>query len=294
MKNSYRQFSCIVATTLMIFLSTLPLIAQDPKLEADLKVRVQHYLASYFKLAPQESVVVNELWSVEKPPMWGLAVTRKQGGKTQDDVYMLSKDLKTLSLGRVLDFTRDLDVENLEKINLSDAPSRGPSNAPVTLVQYCDLQCPDCKTMVENLKLVLPSYDQKVRVVFKNYPLVNKHAWAESSALAARCAYLQRPEAFWTFYNYFYSEQDSISSANIREKVSSVAKQSGLDVTKFGTCYDSKATLRSIQEDMYEAAKLGVRGTPTILVNGRFVFNEEMTDKDYRKLIDEALAHPKK
>lgn len=262
----------------------------DTKTEADIKHKVERYLTRYFKLAPQESVVVDQIWSVDHPPLWGLAVTRTHGGKTTEDVYMLSKDFKTLSLGRVLDFTRDLDRENLEKVNLTEAPSRGPAAAPVTLIEYCDLQCPDCRAMVENLNKVLPAYRNQVRVVFKDFPLMSKHNWAEAAAVAARCAYAQKPEAFWNFYDFFYAEQDVVDAKNIREKALQVGKSAGLDTEKLAACYGSKATVPAIQNDMYEAAKLGVRGTPTLLVNGRFVFNEEMKEADYRKLIDEALA----
>lgn len=284
----------IILLSVTFLLASSPLFAIDPQQEAALKDQVVHYLTRYFKLAPQDSIVVNQIWSVENPPLWGLSVTRKQDGKSTDDVYMLSKDMKTLSLGRVLDFTRDFDAENTKKVSLDDSPSRGPANDSVTLVEFCDLQCPDCKAMAENLDKVLPSYEGKVRVVFKNFPLMSKHDWAEAAAIGARCAYVQKPQAFWNFYDFFYSQQESVNTRNVREKIMQVGGQAGLDAQKLATCFDTKATIPAIQADLYEAAKLGVRGTPTLLVNGRFVFNEEMTTNDYRKLIDEALAETKK
>lgn len=277
------------AVIALVFYAT-SIAAMDPSQEAAIKRKVERYLTRYLNLAPQESVTVDQVWSVENPPMWGLAVTRMQAGKTTSDVYMLSKDMKQLSLGRVLDFSRDLDAENLAKINMKDAPIRGPANAAVTLVEFCDLQCPDCKGMVDNLNAVLPSYEGKVRVLFKNYPLISKHPWAEPAAIVSRCAFQQKPAAFWDFYDFFYSQQQSITSANLREKALTVGKQAGLDVDQLTTCFDSKASLPAVQSDVFEALKLGVKGTPTLLVNGRFVFNEEMNPKDYRKLIDEALT----
>ncbi|MDD5542533.1 MAG: DsbA family protein [Acidobacteriia bacterium] len=280
-----------VLAGLVLFTTTLA--AMDPAQEAAIKRKVERYLTRYFNLAPQESVMVDQVWSVENPPMWGLAVTRVQAGKTTSDVYMLSKDMKQLSLGRVLDFSRDLDAENLAKINLKDTPARGPENAAVTLIEFCDLQCPDCKGMVDNLNAVLPGYEGKVRVLFKNYPLISKHPWSEPAALVARCAYQQNPAAFWNYYDFYYSQQQSITSANLRERSLEVGKQTGLDVDQLTRCFDSKASLPAVQSDVFEALKLGVKGTPTLLINGRFVFNEDMTQKDYRKLIDEALASSK-
>lgn len=277
-----------------LWLTSSFVFASDATSDADLRARVQRYLTSYFQLAPQESLTVDEIWSVENPSLWGLAITKKQAGKTSTDVYMLSKDLKTLSLGRVLDFTRDLDAENLEKVNLNNAPFRGPDNAAVTLITYCDLQCPDCKEMSANLRRVLPGYGDKVRLMFKNFPLMSRHAWAEPAAIAARCAYIQRADAFWNFYDFFYLQQDSVTTKNVRDKAITVAREAGLDTNAFAQCFDTKTTASAIQGDLYEANKLGVRGTPTILVNGRFISNEEMTEKDYRELIDEALASQKR
>jgi protein-disulfide isomerase len=290
MKLPRRSLWFLAWSIAALFLQPTFLAAMDARQEAEIKQKVVRYLTRYFNLAPQESVTVDQIWSVEKPPMWGLAVTRVQAGKTTNDVYMLSKDMSQLSLGRVLDFTHDQDAANLDKINLKDAPVRGPATARVILIEYCDLQCPDCKAMVENLNKVLPSYDGQVRLMFKNYPLISKHPWAEAAAIVSRCAYQQKPAAFWNFYDFFYSQQEAITTANLREKALAVGKQASLDVGQLTACFDSKASLPAVQSDVFEALKLGVHGTPTILVNGRFVFSEEMNEKDYRKLIDEALA----
>ena len=290
MTISWKKDLIALCLSLAVLLGPTSALASDSPLETELKLRVENYLTRYFQLAPQESLTVDQIWSVENPPMWGLAVTRKQAGKTSTEVYMLSKDLKQLSLGRVLDFNRNLDAENLEKINLNDAPSRGPNNAPVTVITYCDLQCPDCKAMSANLRTVLPAYDGSVRLVFKNFPLMSKHPWAEAAAVASRCAFIQKPDAFWNFYDFFYTHQDSVTKSNIRERALEVGKEAGLDANRFAACYDSKETLPDIQKDLFEANKLGVRGTPTLLVNGRFIFNEDMTEQDYHKRIDEALA----
>jgi protein-disulfide isomerase len=262
----------------------------EGKTETEIKARVERYLTRYFKLAPQESITVNDIWSVQDPPMWGLSVTRNQGGSLQNDVYMLTKDLKILTLGRALDFTKDLDAENLAKVSLQDAPSTGPDQAPVVMVIFCDYQCPDCKVMAQNLKQVLPGFPGRVRLVFKNFPLMSKHAWAEDAAIAAQCAYVQRPSAFWAYFDFFFSEQNSMTVQNLRRKVMEVGTTLKLDTGKLAACFDTRATLPALQRDLFEAAKLGVKGTPTLLVNGRFVFNEEMTEKDYRKLIEEALT----
>jgi protein-disulfide isomerase len=264
--------------------------ADDGSDEKQVKARVERYLSHYFRLAPADSLTVDQVWSVEKPPLWGLAVTRKQGGKTETSVYMLARDFSTLHLGRVLDFSRDLPAENRSKLSLEGAPSRGAPGAPVTLVEMCEFQCPDCRAVVSKLAKVLPAYPGKVRVVFKNLMILNRHDLAEPTAIAARCAFDQKPEAFWSFHDALFEDQDAINAANLREKVQALGSGAGLDRAKLLACYDLKQPLPVLQQDMYEAARVGARGTPTLLVNGRFVFSEELTEEDLRKLIDEALA----
>lgn len=257
---------------------------------ADLRARVERYLTLHFRLSPRDSVEVLDAWPVERPPLWGVSVRKRQGGKTDEAVYMLSRDLKTLALGRVLDFSRDLAAETRSKLRLDGAPALGSPSAPVTLVMFCDLQCSDCAAMSGHLRQVLPDYAGRVRVVFKNFPLMNSHPWAETAALGARCAFEQRPEAFWAFYDFFYTRQRDVSVTSVRDVLARLAGEAQLDPARFAACLDAPATLQALKDDVFDAARLGVRGTPTLVVGGRFIFDEELEEADYRKLFDEALA----
>ncbi len=258
--------------------------------ETALKARVERYLVDYFKLGPRDSVKVDELWDAATVGQWGLEVTRTQGGKTESFVYMLSKDLTRLSLGRVLDFGLDRRAQNRAKLDLTGAPARGPAGAPVTIVAFCELQCSDCRAMVASLKRVLPAYEGRVRFVFKSFPILDRHEWAETAALGAYCAGDQQPAAFWSFHDALFERQDDVSTSNVREKLLELGREAGVDVGRLGRCIDDRTFLPVLMKDVYDARRVGARGTPTLLVNGRFVFDEGAKDDDYRKLIDEALA----
>lgn len=258
--------------------------------EAALKARVERYLVDYFKLGPRDSVKVDELWDAEAVQQWGLAVTRTQAGKSESSVYMLSKDLRRLSLGRVLDFGEDRRARNRARLDLKGAPSRGAADAAVTIVAFCEFQCSDCRALVAALQRVLPGYEGRVRFVFKSFPILERHEWAEAAALGAYCAGAQKPEAFWSFHDALFERQGEISSANVRAQLLELGRQAGVDGQRLTRCLDDQTFLPVLQRDVYDARRVGARGTPTLLVNGRFVFDEGAQDEDYRRLIEEALA----
>lgn len=275
----------------LLLAAAVPVPAAPLPDEAALKARVERYLVDYFKLGPRDSVKVDEVWDAAAVQQWGLGVTKVQGGKSESLVYMLSKDLTRLSLGRVLDFGEDRRAKNRAKLDLTGAPARGPAGAPVTIVAFCEFQCSDCRAMVAALKRVLPAYEGRVRYVFKNFPILDRHEWAEAAALGAYCARDQQPEAFWAFHDALFEGQGDVTTANVRAKLLELARAQGLDVARLGRCVDEKAFLPVLVRDVYDARRVGARGTPTLLVNGRFVFDEGAGDDDYRELIDEALAH---
>lgn len=274
----------------LVLAAAVPVPAAPVPDEAALKARVERYLVDYFKLGPRDSVTVDEVWDAAAVQQWGLAVTKVQGGKSESLVYMLSKDLTRLSLGRVLDFGEDRRARNRARLDLTGAPARGPADAPVTIVAFCEFQCSDCRALVAALKRVLPAYEGRVRYVFKSFPILDRHEWAEAAALGVYCARDQEPEAFWAFHDALFEGQGDVTTANVREKLQELARVQGLDAARLGRCVDEKTFLPVVVRDVYDARRVGARGTPTLLVNGRFVFDEGARDDDFRKLIDEALA----
>lgn len=256
---------------------------------AELRAKVERFVVDHFRLAPPDTAEVLSAWTAEPPEQWRFQVRVTRGGKAETAVYAVTADFKVFALSRLFAF-RDIRAENRDKVALDGAPVRGAANAPVAIVAFCDLQCPDCANAMSKLKTVLPAYEGRARLVFKNYPLNHIHPWAEAAAIGARCAYEQKPEAFWALHDHFFEKQGEVNARNVREVVATVGAKAGADCAKLLACFDAKATLPVVQRDVYEANKLGVRGTPTFLVDGRFVFSETLTEEQFKALIDEALA----
>jgi len=212
------------------------------------------------------------------------------GQQTQNVAFYVSKDGKYLFRGDAVDLTVDPLKQVMSKISLDNQPSRGPANAKVTIVEYSDFQCPYCArvyTTIEND--VLKNYGDKVRFVFKNFPLTSIHPWAEDGALASECAYKQGNDQFWTMYNGLFSKQGEINKDNLKDKASEIAGTGGIDVPKFQECFDNKQAMDAVKADQGEATALGVSSTPTFFVNGRRLSGAQ-TPESFKQLIDQELA----
>lgn len=202
---------------------------------------------------------------------------------------LVSEDGRYVFMGPIQDASIDPEKEVLSKMNLQGAPAAGPADAPIVLVEYSDLECPFCEKAHAVLSTeVLPSYEGKVRWVFKNYPLTSIHPWAYDAAIAAACVGMAQPSAYMKFITSMFREQKNISPQNLREKALTVAKESGVDAARWTACYDKKESKPRVEADIREADRLGVTGTPTLFVNGRRLRSYQAPE--VRRIIDEKLG----
>src|SRR5256884_6035229 len=165
--------------------------------------------------------------------------------------------------------TKDPLAENLAQIRTTDAPSLGDPKAPVTIVEYSDFQCPVCRSLHDTLRSILPNYGGKVRVIFKDFPLEQLHPWARTAAIAARCAYQQKPEAFWKMYDLIYDNQEIISAENAWGKMTDYATEAGLDAASFKSCTAGPEAAATVNAGHPNGEKREGNSTPTVFVNGR-------------------------
>lgn len=155
------------------------------------------------------------------------------------------------------------------KLNIEHQPGFGPRDAPVTIVEFGDFECPSCRAEAPLLRQLIPDlFPNKVRVVFKDYPLESIHPWARAASIAGRCVFRQNPQAFWKFYDWDYENQDEITVENLKSKVLAWAAANGIRSGPLASCIDSKATDAEIAQNISDGKAAGVRGTPTLFVNG--------------------------
>lgn len=147
-------------------------------------------------------------------------------------------------------------------IDTFNAPSLGPSNAPVTVVEYADFQCPFCSTTVAVLDALVKDHAPNVRVVFKHYPIPG-HTLAEPAARAASAA--GRQGRFWEMHHKLFENQRALQQQDIEQ----YARELRLDMDRFRTDWASAEIAAGVKRDHDEGGRIGVNGTPTLFINGR-------------------------
>ena len=146
-------------------------------------------------------------------------------GRSQDEAFYVTKDGQHIIRGVVYNLAKNPFQEDLDKLKTSGAPAFGPATAPVTLVEFGDFECPNCKEEAKTLRDNVPSqYPTQVRVVFKDFPLEQIHPWAKAAAIAGRCIYRQSPTAFWKYHDWIYDHQVEITPDNLKTQVLDFAK----------------------------------------------------------------------
>jgi protein-disulfide isomerase len=172
----------------------------------------------------------------------------------------------------------------VQKISVDDDPSRGPINAPVTVVMFADFQCPACSRTHPILQKVLAEFPGKVRFVARDFPLENIHENAFRSAVAAGAANAQGK--FFEYGELLYKNQEALDDASLKK----YAAQAGLNMRQFELDFSSEKTAAEVRKDMNDAESYGVTGTPTIFINGVMV--RQLSEESFRNAIREALKTP--
>jgi protein-disulfide isomerase len=177
---------------------------------------------------------------------------------------------------------KPLAPEKLAKLTEGDAPAFGPKDAKVTIVEFSDFECPFCSRAADVAHKVKEKYSDKVRFVFRQYPL-SFHPNARPAAEAALAANAQGK--FWEYHDKLFANQKALG----REQLEGYAKELGMDVSKFKKALDDKTHAATIDAELKLGEEVAVDGTPTMFLNGARVANP--TDFDaLSKQIDKALG----
>jgi protein-disulfide isomerase len=236
--------------------------------ESPIQKTVEAYLRNLYAFGADTSVIASPPKDIGVEGLQEVDVEVKIGENQQTGKVYVTKDGKYMFRGELSDFSKDPIAENRAQLQTKDSPSLGPANAPVTLVEFSDFECPVCRSLHDVLRGMLPNYPQ-LRVVFKDFPLEQIHPWARTAAIAGRCAYQQDPKAFWKMYDFIYDGQELISAENAWSKMTDFAAQSGLNAETFKACMASPEAGAAVDASRQNGIQLEVGSTPTMFVNGR-------------------------
>ena len=160
---------------------------------------------------------------------------------------------------------------------------QGHDDAPLTLVEYGDYQCPYCGAVHPVIQRLQKALGKKLRFVFRNFPLTQAHPYALMAAQTAEAAAQQG--RFWEMHDFIFENQDSLQP----EVLPAWANKLGLDMDKFATAIQQRSVVKRIEEDRASGIESGVNGTPTFFINGAL----HEGDDDYESLRAALLAHAK-
>ncbi|HTR35541.1 MAG TPA: DsbA family protein [Bryobacteraceae bacterium] len=243
---------------------------EKPKSALD-KAQMEAYVRHLLAVIPEVQIRVDDPKPTSVPDLLQVDVHFTYGDRGQDETFYVTKDGQHILRGYVYNFAENPFQEDLNKLKTDAAPSFGQAGAPVTLVEFGDFECPNCKEEAKTLRDNVPTkFPNKVRVYFRDFPLEAIHPWAKPAAIAGRCVYRQSPAAFWQFHDWIYEHQEEIKPENLKDKVLDFAKSAkDVDTLQLGRCIDTKATESEVDASTAEGKSLHVDATPTLFVNGR-------------------------
>jgi protein-disulfide isomerase len=243
-----------------------------------------------------ESDVSWKISSIQPAGVDGLAevtvVLANPQGQQLSRFYVTSDGQHALT-GEIIPFgARPFDpAKNLLEKGIT-GPSRGPKDAPVTIVEFGDLQCPACKAAQPTIEGLVAA-EPNARFVFQNFPL-EMHNWAAKGAAYADCVGQASNDAFWKFISKTYETQSDITAENADEKLTALADSAGVKGSDIAACAAKPETKAHVDASIALGKSADVTGTPTLFINGRKIgsFDPHLSEI-YKSLVEFAAKQAK-
>src|ERR1700733_10675522 len=247
------------------------LSAQEKSKSGFDKVHMENYVRHLLAVIPEVQVKVDDPKPSGTSDLQEVPVHFTYQGRSQDETFYVTKDGQHIIRGVVYSLGQNPFQEDLDKLKTSGAPSFGPANAPVTLVEFGDFECPNCKEEAKTLRDNVPTQcPPQGHVFFRDFPLDQIHLGAKAASMAGRCLYHQSPAAFWKYHDWIYDHQVEINPENLKTQVMDFAKTApDLDGLQLGRCIDTKSTEAEVDASLAEGRALHFDATPTLFLNGR-------------------------
>ena len=283
-------FTSLVAALLVVAVG----LAQNDKKTAFNKAELEAYVRHLWVIPQTVGVTIGDPKPSDVPGLQEIRVKVTQGQNSQEVPLYVTKDGGRILQGTSYDVAFNPFKKDLDKLKTAFQPSIGTPGAPVVVVFFSDFQCPYCKAEAQMLRQYLVSnYPTQVRLYFTDFPIEQLHPWAKPAAMAGRCVFHQDPAAFWSYFDWIYAHQESITLENLKSIATTWAKdRKDIDSAQLGTCIDTKESEKEVDAELAKGHEVEVEGTPTMFVNGRRIPNS--VQWEYLKaVIDNEIEYQK-
>jgi protein-disulfide isomerase len=255
------------------------------------KPTLEAYLRHLNLWNPQITVAISDPKPSQVEGFMDVHVKASLGGRSLEADYLVSKDGQKILQANIYDISKAPFADDMAQIKTTGHPEMGKPSALVQIALFSDLQCSFCKELAKTLhNNLLKTFPDKVHLVFKDLPLDSIHPWARGAAVAGRCVYRQKPEAFWTYHDWMFEHQAEITVENRAQKFTEWAKTAGLDTLQLNQCVADPTAAADVNRSMVEAQALKVNSTPTMFINGRKVPGN-VPWPDLKSIIEVELKH---
>jgi protein-disulfide isomerase len=244
------------------------------------------------KMFGYDPSVTWEVVSIKPSSIAGISevnvILKNPQGQQNTKLYVAADGQRAL-IGEIIPFGSDPFATARTALEKGiNGPSRGPADAPVTIVEFSDLQCPHCKEAQPTVDKLM-SEEKNARLVFQNFPL-QSHDWAAKAAAYADCIGRSSNDAFWKFMQGVYDAQSDILTTNADEKLPALADKSGVKGSEIAACAAKPETASRVEHSVALGKSLDVNGTPTLFINGRKIANVAGLPYDMLKQLVEFAA----
>lgn len=283
---------------LSLFLLTATLIAQQAAPTAsELDRRIERQVRAYTEVPVDAQISLGARSPSKFSGYDNLPVTIQANGVTKTLNFLIARDGSKLLYVTEIDLKQDPYARNMERINTTGRPWRGAESAKVSIVVYDDFECPFCAKMyVTLMNEVMVHYRDRVKIVMKDFPLVDAHPWAMRAAIDSHCLADQSLAAYWAFADYVHTHQGDVSAkvnaagsgvSAVDAVARDIGQKDGLKTDTLQACLALQDPGK-VESSLAEGKLLGVSATPTMFINGERV-EGGLTAEQLRTMLDGAL-----
>ncbi len=289
----FRLSACLLALALAAGCKAQPPVKTSTPAASELNRRIEVLVREKFQLPSDYNVTIGERKPSQIPGYDSLAIMLGKNAETAKVDFLISTDNTKLARLQTLDLAND----PIFHIDLADRPIRGNASAPVTVVNFDDLECPYCARMHSTLfPATQERYKDKVRFIYKDDPLVEIHPWAMHAAVNANCLAAQSGAVYWQYVDYLHAHGQEVtgedrnlarSNAALDRIARDLAAVAHLNDAKLNACL-AKQDETAVRASATEADKLGINGTPAVFINGERIDGAQPREQVWQA-IDRAL-----